>query len=88
MSRERAKLIVEAAKRHEHFQMMEDGYQWFCPNDGMAFDSFSLRAIADGLDRINKPWDDQVKKEIQAMPDTMQRSIAAQIEEGGLPRTD
>lgn len=74
MSRERAKQIVDAAKRHEHFQMMEDGYQWFCPDGGMAFDAFALRAIADGLDRINKDWDEQVKKEIPALSDAMKNS--------------
>ena len=68
MSIKRAKEIIEAAKKHKHFQMMDDGYQWFCPDGGMAFDAFSLRAIADGLDRVNRDWDAEVKANL-GVPD-------------------
>jgi hypothetical protein len=74
VSIKRAKEVVEAAKRHDHFMMMEDGYQWFCPDAGMAFDAFSLRAIADGLDRMNKRWDDVVKKDIPALSEALRKS--------------
>ena len=71
MSIKRAREIIEAAKKHNHFQMMEDGYQWYCPDGGMAFDAFSLRAIADGLDRMNKAWDEQVQREIPELAEKM-----------------
>ena len=86
MSSKRAKEIIEAARRNGHLQMLEDGRQWYCPEAGMAFDSFALRAIADGLDRINRQWDEVARTE--ASRTTMAQDIAAQIEGGGYPRVD
>lgn len=47
------------------FLMDVDGYYYFWPNnDGGYWGSYELRIIADALDLINKPWDDQVKKDL------------------------
>ncbi len=44
------------------FIPLEDGYYYYWPHSGKgAFSADNLRAIADELDRKNKPWDDQVQ---------------------------
>jgi hypothetical protein len=44
------------------FIPLEDGYYYYWPRPGKGgFSADNLRAIADELDRKNKPWDDQVQ---------------------------
>jgi hypothetical protein len=43
------------------FISLEDGYYYYWPHSGKGFSADNLRAIADELDRKNKPWDDQVQ---------------------------
>ena len=44
--------------------MAEDGYYVFFSDDSKRgfWEAYILRQIADRLDEINKPWDDQVKQ--------------------------
>lgn len=45
-----------------------DGYYYYEPNDGGGtFASNHLRDIADLLDKINKPFDERVKKDLMTM---------------------
>ena len=47
-----------------YIYMEVDGYWVFMPKTGQGhWDSYSLRAIADKLDELNKPWDDKIKRE-------------------------
>lgn len=64
----RRRNILNNARLNKHFQMLEDGYYWYCPPAEMAFDDFTLRVIADELDRVNKGWDAQVKKGVAVEP--------------------
>jgi hypothetical protein len=50
----------------EDFVCDLDGYYYFWPAGGRGhLDANHLRAIADKLDEINKPWDEQIKREIE-----------------------
>ena len=40
----------------------DDGYYIFWPINGGAFTAHNLREIADELDRLNAPWDAEVKR--------------------------
>jgi hypothetical protein len=43
----------------------DDGYLVFWPKESRgAFNAFSLRVIADTLDRRNKVWDEQVRRDL------------------------
>ena len=42
-----------------------DGYYYFFPLGGSAYNGHTLRVIADYLDKINKEWNDLVDKETQ-----------------------
>lgn len=45
------------------FLRKEDGYFDFWPDlKGGFWPSYMLRALADKLDELNKPWDDDIKK--------------------------
>lgn len=40
-----------------------DGYYYFWPAEGGGyFNEFTLRVIADHLEELNKPWDDEINK--------------------------
>lgn len=46
------------------FVMMEDGYYHYWPVKGEGcWGAYAMRAVADKLDELNKPWDDQVKND-------------------------
>ena len=43
------------------FEMLEDGYYHYWPTQrGGCWASYAMRAIADKLDELNKPWNDQI----------------------------
>jgi hypothetical protein len=55
------KLYTETGKELGDIVMSDDGYYNFIPicSRGL-YNTYSLKLIADKLDEINKPWDDQI----------------------------
>ena len=48
------------------FSMDVDGYYYFWSNnDSGCWGSYELRMIADALDKVNKPYDDYIKKNLK-----------------------
>ena len=48
------------------FSMDVDGYYYFWSNnDSGCWSSYELRMIADALDKVNKPYDDYIKKNLK-----------------------
>ena len=41
---------------------LDDGYLYYWPRSGGALSAYDLRSIANKLDELNKPWDDQVQE--------------------------
>lgn len=60
------KRLIEAVIREGAIVQADDGYYVYWPSDFTRgfLTSHMLRVIADHLDTINKPWDDQIAKEI------------------------
>lgn len=54
---------MDISRERGDFVMGDDGYYVFWPKEHTmgALASYHLRWLADELDRINKPWDDQVQ---------------------------
>lgn len=66
----RRKRILRGVERHSHIVTDNDGYKLFWPCQlGSGLDAFALRVIADELDRLNKDWDEQVKRDLSGEPD-------------------
>ncbi len=48
------------------FSMDVDGYYYFWSNNGSGcWGSYELRMIADALDKVNKPYDDNIKENLK-----------------------
>ena len=48
------------------FSMDVDGYYYFWSNnDSGCWSSYELRMIADALDKVNKPYDDNIKENLK-----------------------
>jgi hypothetical protein len=47
------------------FVIQDDGYYGYYTTETSGYwSSYALRSIADALDKLNKDWDEQVKKDI------------------------
>jgi len=56
--------VLEVTKEHDEYYLDVDGFYYYWPR-GYPYghsNSAALRIIADELDRINKPWQDEVDK--------------------------
>jgi len=60
----RARMFAEMDRRNE-FVTEVDGYIYYWPDKSPHgyLAAYHLRAIADELDRRNKPWDDQIRND-------------------------
>lgn len=48
-----------------------DGYYYFWPSANRGhFSEYALRVIANHLEKLNKPWDNQVNEYFNTMPDS------------------
>lgn len=64
--------ILAGVRRHGDIISGDDGYRIFWPDPRRGFlDAFALRVIADELDRLNKDWDEQVKREVPVLAEKM-----------------
>lgn len=56
--------IIKLAHERNEFVVGDDGYYYYWPNRNFSggYPAYALRLIADELDRLNKDWDDQIKK--------------------------
>ena len=45
-----------------------DGFTYWWPMGGGYWPAHALRTIADELDRINKPWEDEINKYFEEHP--------------------
>lgn len=51
------------------FQKEDGYYDWWPPkSNGGCWPSYILRQIADKLDELNKPWDDEINKYFEENP--------------------
>jgi hypothetical protein len=49
------------------FVLQDDGYYGYYPNEPSGYwSSYSLRLIADELDKLNKEWDEYIKKNLES----------------------
>lgn len=61
----RRRKVLAAVRRDGDIITGDDGYRVFWPDHRRGFlDAFALRVIADELDRLNKDWDEQVKRDL------------------------
>lgn len=66
------KRILRGLEQHSHIVTDNDGYKLFWPSQlGCGLDAFALRVIADELDRLNRDWDEQVKRDVPLLADGM-----------------
>ena len=50
------------ANKRGEFARLEDGYYHYFPEGNGGISSDILRILADELDRMNKPWDDEIQQ--------------------------
>lgn len=54
--------LIALVEKWGEFITLEDGYVHYCPRGNGTVAAWSLRVIADELDRRNAEWDAQVKE--------------------------
>ena len=57
-----AKELIEQLNEFNEIILLDDGFYCFWPQEPGAFSSWQLRIIADELDRLNKPINDELDK--------------------------
>lgn len=58
-----------ADKFKKELIVLEDGFYYYWPESVGAFSSHILREIADELDRLNAPWQEQIDKYFEENPE-------------------
>ena len=62
--------IIRIIDERNEFVRDVDGFLYYFPTVGGGhFSSDILRIIADELDKRNKPWQDQIEKDFEALPE-------------------
>jgi len=67
MAKPEAKRVVEKAHERGDFPTLECGYRFFWISNRGAASASDLRALADELDRLNKDWDQQVRRDMERL---------------------